>query len=463
MNNRAAIRSELCSLAATTYLILHRLVKLGVHSGSLTLYNDCSKAIKYINHPGRKFNRFLLDDYDLLSEIHTTINRIQQRVSFKLLWVKGHFTGKNREPQHDLNAEAHTLAKSALSIVDQSSVDIPPPSSLAYLQLGHILTSAWHQTIRKAAHSDQLQHTICKRSGWSDDQFYMVDWEALHSCLKGFSRVKLLSYCKLMHDILSTNEQASKFYGKPSHCPHCGISPESFLHVVTCPNKEITAYRAQQQELLWKSLRSLRTPQIILQYIQRGVIHADQHLSEVSPGANRGDGSAASECPISALSVTAFQEQYTTLGWDHFLRGRLSKKWKEAFIKEFLSRNAWANGTHWSSGVITAVLTYSLSLWKFRCALLYGRTKDETARKTIEDLRWKVTRAYKEFTNDPLLVRQDYKHLFDVPLNRRLLQDCDCLRCFLTTLDLAKEERAQYIKCSQTKPRDSSSLALSQA
>jgi hypothetical protein len=130
-NTRSAIRSELCSLTAITHLLLAIIKEFRVMTGSIILYNnDCSKAIKYINHPGQKFKRFLTDDYDLLCEIRTTVQQIQQLVSFKLLWVKGHFTGKQREFQHDLNAEAHTLAKTALSIVNQSSVDISPPPHL---------------------------------------------------------------------------------------------------------------------------------------------------------------------------------------------------------------------------------------------------------------------------------------------------------------------------------------------
>jgi hypothetical protein len=139
----------------------------------------------------------------------------------------------------------------------------------------------------------------------------------------------------------------------------------------------------------------------------------------------------------------SFQWAKLHLGWDQFLRGRLSKRWKEAFHQEFLSRNSW-NGTLWSSGLINAILTYSLSLWKFRCALLYGQTKDEADRKIMEELSRKVTQAYREHNQNPFIVRNDYRHLFDIPLNRSLLQDRDCLQCFLATFELAKEERVQY-------------------
>jgi hypothetical protein len=94
VNTRSAIRAELCSLSAATYLLLNLIERFGLHNGSLTLYNDCSKALKYVNYPGRKFKRFLTDDYDLLCEIRSSIKGIKMRnVTFNLLWVKGHFTG----------------------------------------------------------------------------------------------------------------------------------------------------------------------------------------------------------------------------------------------------------------------------------------------------------------------------------------------------------------------------------
>ncbi len=107
----------------------------------------------------------------------------------------------------------------------------------------------------------------------------MVDWEALQSAFKGVSRVNMLSYCKLIHGLLNTNEQNHKFYGKPNLCPHCGDCPESFLHVATCPHPEVTAYREQQKEILWKKFHS-RTPQTLLHYMQCGIISGNPVTSD---------------------------------------------------------------------------------------------------------------------------------------------------------------------------------------
>jgi hypothetical protein len=82
------------------------------------------------------------DDYDLLDKIRNTIQDLKSSISFNLVWVKGHFMGKNREIQHDLNDEAHRLAVSALSL--NSIQDIAPPSPLSG-------TSMWtHSNLRVA-------------------------------------------------------------------------------------------------------------------------------------------------------------------------------------------------------------------------------------------------------------------------------------------------------------------------
>jgi hypothetical protein len=143
-----------------------------------------------------------------------------------------------------------------------------------------------------------------------------VDWVAVQSCLKGYSRVKLFSYCKLLHGILNMNGQNRRFYGKPFNCLHCGVCPETFLHVVSCPCPEVTAYRAQQQAIGWKSLQKLRTPQIILHYIQRGILSFDPDLpSDPSSVVHTNSHSSNySMCSSETLSLAAFEEQSIHLG-----------------------------------------------------------------------------------------------------------------------------------------------------
>ncbi len=96
-NHMSALRSELVSINAAAKYFHYICYKFGMEDGSITLYYDCKKAQKLINFPGRKFRRFLVDDYDLIVEICHLTKELQTRVSFQLLWVKGHYTGTNKE------------------------------------------------------------------------------------------------------------------------------------------------------------------------------------------------------------------------------------------------------------------------------------------------------------------------------------------------------------------------------
>jgi glutaredoxin len=253
-----------------------------------------------------------------------------------------------------------------------------------------------------------------------------------------------------MHGLLNTNEQNQKYYGKPNACPHCG-SPESFLHVASCTYPEILLYRTRQQEILWKSLTTLKTPQLILQDIKRGILSCDTassynpELSLVLPMVEKASSSSSrSWNSTEDLSFAAFKEQMS-LGWEQFLRGRISQRWREAYTHDCSSRHIRANGVQWAGGVIQVVLDYSLALWKFRCNLLYGRSKAKAEQKIMADLHRKVICTYEDFERDPFLVHQDYRNIFSVSLDRRLKQDRDSLECFLSTVDLAIKERQQFL------------------
>ncbi len=108
--NQSAQRTELCSIVVTLHLISTICNHYQLYSGSVTIYNDCSKAIKLICSPERKFKRFLIDNYDLVHEAQSLLLSIRKHININLSWVKGHYSGKKREIQCDLNDLVHKLA-----------------------------------------------------------------------------------------------------------------------------------------------------------------------------------------------------------------------------------------------------------------------------------------------------------------------------------------------------------------
>lgn len=89
--------------------------------------------------------------------------------------------------------------------------------------------------------------------------------------LRGPPKSTSKSYCKLLHGLLNTNVQNSKYYNDSASCLLCGTAPETLLHVFSSSHSEVTSFHQEQHENFWRQLRSLNTPQLIFQYLQREV------------------------------------------------------------------------------------------------------------------------------------------------------------------------------------------------
>jgi hypothetical protein len=96
--------------------------------------------------------------------------------------------------------------------------------------------------IRKELYSAAIQDTICKQEDWTYPQFHSIDWDALEYALSQTWSCKHITYTKLTHKLLNTNVQNHKFYKKSALCPCCASSPETLMHMLSCPSTEVAAF-----------------------------------------------------------------------------------------------------------------------------------------------------------------------------------------------------------------------------
>lgn len=150
--------------------------------------------------------------------------------------------------------------------------------------------------------------------------------------------------------------------------------PETFLHVASCPHADIQHHHHSQQDILWKKLEKLRTPQAIVNSIKQGILSIETTVSTspslLSPDETHSStdsildtisvhsldsGSITHDCHSTSLSPiylsfssatspsitlhskddgsvdslndlvsAAHMEQFYVIGGDNFLRGRIS-------------------------------------------------------------------------------------------------------------------------------------------
>jgi hypothetical protein len=333
-----------------------------------------------------------------------------------------------------MNEEAHRLATSSLSSTQNHHADISPPSTLITLRGECIFMSKWQSILQERAHAEALRQTICRNNKWCDDQFDMVDWAALKGFLKRQNRSSHLAYIKLLHDILNTNTQNNKFYRSSDLCPHCHTESESFLHVLSCPHPEVSKFRSEQQEILWKALAKLNIPISLVATLKKGLssLNISESLSSTqSPSFLDHQPSAPME--VTTLLHEAYIQQTESLGWDNFFRGRISRLWGEAYFAESMTHQRWANKMQWAARVVEHLLCYSKAVWRFRCSLLHGLNQTEMHQKIVHKLQEQVKQAYQSYRTDPFIVNQAAHQYF--------LVHVDSLQCFLRSYSLAKEQQ----------------------
>jgi hypothetical protein len=140
------------------------------------------------------------------------------------------------------------------------------------------------------------------------------------------------------------------------------------------------------------------------------------------------------------VSITqAYWEQTRLLGWDNFLRGRISKLRGIALIKHSTSR---------LKALISFVLDFSLSLWKFRNGVLHGHSVEEMESKERERLFQEIRAAYDAYHLDHFIIPDSSRHIFTSKTLKQILnRDHDSLQCWLRSYnDAVATQKASNLR-----------------
>ena len=190
-------------------------------------------------------------------------------------------------------------------------------------------------------------------------------------------------------------------------CPLCSIHPETCDHVLKCQCVQASTFRKSAIKNLRKSLSVLQTRPLLLNHIIRSI---HQWVAGLTP----------KKIPMEALPdhdqdvAIAFNEQLD-LGVSNMLRGILTYKINDCQIKYYASlpdkRNG--DGSSWSKQLISHLINFSISIWKFRCDQVQeskiftaeGRMRNE-CRKLYTEIRTNKSIIPASFR---YLLQKDYK------------------------------------------------------
>jgi len=376
-------------------------------------------------------------DHDLIADIKAILAKLKESKPVRLLLP---------DASHDPNMEANlslvqaAAAEKAKKIADQPDLGASAQGTTLSAKVRlyrnkELVVGDFRSLLRADLYRDQLRETIEKKERWSVRVFDLVEWDAFSKAFSKLPRVRRISYSKLTHKLLQTNSRNNLFYGSTAVCPCCNNQEETQQHIISCPSPQMEKARAHYIDIYKKSLEDVGTPAKLIQAFTQGIREwiINQTTTRQFPSSTSLflDG----KHPLQA----AYLEQTNPIGWDQFLRGRLSRRWGDAYGEQFPDSTK-AEQLLWLSDVVRINMDFYLAMWESRNAVVHGQDQDEVRRKQLHQLKMEVTQEYRRYHKDPFIISREQSRLFDSrTMHQRLLQDRDTLKCWLADVQEAKQ------------------------
>jgi hypothetical protein len=263
-------RSELSGIVAALYLVYRLCQFYNITTGTMKFYCDNKGALSNAFKPIKAgITPYFDADHDLIEVAQSMLQLIPVLIATE--WVKGHYSGNNREYKHDLNDSADRLAgdyqrcQYPHRTIRQPVA--PPDYRIRLLHDMSVMTSKVASTLAVSLHDTPIVAHILRKTGWTQLIFERVHWDAHERAFCQLPRYSQHSMAKLIHSLANTNRQNNLYYEDSSLCPICHEAEETMRHVLTCshlasqhPDKEMTT--------LIKVLQTAHTPQQIIETLQ---------------------------------------------------------------------------------------------------------------------------------------------------------------------------------------------------
>ena len=197
---------------------------------------------------------------------------------------------------------------------------MPHSSIKTYFESNHIInTGKLLKQIITDRHGPKMRRYIKKKFKWLTEQFESVDWESAQAAFNQQTRIS-----KAIYHWLPTMERLNKItpaaYPSPL-CNTCKKTTETQDHIFTCGHHEARKQQINALKQMEREAKEAAINNFVIRTLTKG-LHAWMHglpPPKISPKKH----------PVHAIVKEAYEDQ-NRIGWNHALRGRLSKKWFEA-------------------------------------------------------------------------------------------------------------------------------------
>jgi len=403
-NNMKEIRAEATCLLSSLSL-LHTLQQFVTNeSTSVKIYTRCVGLINRINlnHINTPSN-VLSDHIDIIYQIRTMIKEIKFKLEI-IHTVKP--TEDDLETATDPEQELFKVHQTALNYYHSDNYRPPNqfpilfPSQKIYITYNNkpIVTNI-ARFLQETEQKVLREEYFFERMDIHPNSLQQIDQYALGRVFQK-NKSGAAMYTKIVHNQLNTMMVNKKWNMGSDICPLCNSAKEDWLHILKCTAPAPSIHRDLCLAEFEEKMRLHRTYPPLAELFYEVL---------ANPG-------SIPELPVVAnpnfilLFEKAFQSQ-SMIGWNNFIRGFISKKWKAvqyAYVRKLKRRDIHAVDK-WARMIIKTIIEFTRSMWKIRC----GIVSDEKKATYEQRQRMDIYRLFKYLLSHPDEVPPNANHYLE--------------------------------------------------
>jgi hypothetical protein len=244
--------------------------------------------------------------------------------------------------------------------------------------------------------------------GWHEDAFDRVDWLSLDFALSKKLKMYQIWLAKQASSFCGTRLMASRMFdNSETSCPSCLLPDERASHLNLCICPERTRQFKENVAHLQQWLDKRHTHPDIAFWVPRYLLGRNRIQFQALP---------FYAPPYLHMQLSGqmqqLAEEQDSIGWTHFLRGKISKQFYHNQQAYLAGSPSPLNGRDWVKSFISELLAISHTQWIFRNITLHDKRQGFVAVTRKKELIAEIEKLH----STPI---------DDIPTESKFLLDCN--------------------------------------
>ena len=415
-------RCELCGIWAILQMI-ECMEKITNKSVDIQLACDNLRSIEVsatYSYVSTKHQHF-----DIIRSILEVKKRIKSNIEY--IHVNGHMDEKKKFEDltrlEQLNVLCDKYAKESNSYLRPLPPQHMQDEGLSLWCDGNKIYSNFREKLQDVYWDTRAKVTISEKYDWMGDQFDNVCWEASSRATKLMTNTLQIKIAKFVTKTMPVGRAMERRGAwKESYCPRCGKDDESTHHILQCNETSARETLRIAIENVEKTLSKMNTELNLQMQVIRSI-------TEWLTG----------NTPISTPNSLHPIRMQNTLGWEHFIEGRIHIAFEEYMQRHYQQIGSKKNGEMWVSVMIQTIWTKLFSpMWEHRNKAVHIINDKEKKSREHINLNYSVRELYEKASTN-LLLHQD-RYLLEESLSTIILSSTARKRGWILTAKIAIRE-----------------------